>query len=81
MHTVHGSVARGDASEMPPLLATGEAAALALAAAYKRVRVHERVASLSRTVRARTHVRVICSTKSALLFVIFLFPPSCAPHV
>ena len=61
--------------------ATGEAAALALAAVYKRVRVHVRVASLSRTVRARTHVRVICSTKSALLFVIFLFPPSCAPHV
>ena len=51
LHTVHGSVARGDASEMPPLLATGEAAALALAAVYKRVRVRVRVrvASLLRT--------------------------------
>ena len=55
--------------------ATGEAAALALAAVYKRVRVHVRVASLSRTARARTHVRVFCSTKSTLCLSFFCSPP------
>ena len=55
-------------SDMPPLLATGEAAALALAAVCKRVRVHVRVSSLSRTVRARTHVRVINFVQQNQLF-------------
>ena len=80
---------------MPPLLATGEAAALALAAACKRVRVHGRVMMVfilsavkqvvgSRRQRHgfRTCARGLFNKIKSSLFVIFLSPPlMCATRV